>query len=94
MEAQNKVEDYSQIQQPDLKYQYQFEMDQLGQMSTCLETHGFAIVKNVLPKQIIDSLKRSVIDAADPNRTLKQGESRTLRAWVEADPNAWQLLEY
>ena len=85
------MEDYSHVQQPNLRYQYQFGMDQLDQMSDCFEAHGFAIVKNILPKQIIENLNQSVIDAADPNRALNQGDSRTLRAWVESDPGAWQL---
>ena len=50
------MENYSHVQQPDLRYQYQFGVDQLDQMSDCVETHGFAIVKDVLPKQMIDNL--------------------------------------
>ena len=48
------MENYSHVQQPDLRYQYQFGVDQLDQMSECVEAHGFAIVKDVLPKQKID----------------------------------------
>ena len=88
------MEDYSHVQQPDLRYQYQFGMDQLDQMSDCLETHGFAIVKDVLPEQMIDSLKQAVFDGTDPDRTLNQGESGTRHAWVESGAGAWQLLEY
>ena len=85
------MENYSHVQQPDLRYQYQFGMDQLDQMSDCLETHGFAIIKDVLPKQMIDNLKQAVFDGTDPNRTMNQGESRTRHAWVESGAGAWQL---
>ena len=88
------MEDYSHVQQPNLRYQYRFGMDQLDQMSNCLDAHGFAIVKNVLPKQMIDNLKQAVFDGTDPNSTLNQGESRTRHAWVESGAGAWQLLEY
>ena len=43
------MEQYLEIQKPELDYTYEFEVDQLFQMSECLKAHGFAIVKDVLP---------------------------------------------
>ena len=37
--------DYSHIQKPDLGYRYEFATDELDAMDSCLEAHGFAIVK-------------------------------------------------
>ncbi len=86
--------DYSHIQKPVLGYTYEFGMDELVEVSTCLESHGFAILKDVLPDEIVESLKQAVFDGTDPEGTLKPGESRTRHAWVESGPGAWQLLDY
>jgi hypothetical protein len=88
------MEDYSQIQKPELGYTYEFEVGQLDLMSECLDAHGFAIIKDVLPDSLIDSLKQGVLGGTDPERELKPGQSRTRHAWVESGPGAWQLLEY
>lgn len=63
-------------------------------MSKCLDAHGFAIIKEVLPKDIVEQLKQAVYDGTDPERTLKSGESRTRHAWIESGPGAWDLLNY
>jgi len=86
--------DYLQIQKRELGYTYEFEVTQLDLMSECLEAHGFAIIKDVLPDQMIDRLKQAVFDGTDPQRALQAGQSRTRHAWIESGPGAWQLLEY
>ena len=63
-------------------------------MSGCLEAHGFAIVKDVLPDEIVEKLKQAVYDGTDPEGALKHGESRTRHAWIESGPGAWELLAY
>ena len=88
------MEEYLEIQKPELGYTYEFEVDQLSQMSECLEAHGFAIVKDVLPPELVDSLKQAVFDGTDPKRELAHGQSSTRHAWVESGAGAWQLLEY
>ena len=88
------MKEYLEIQKPELGYTYEFGVDQLFLMSECLEAHGFAIIKDVLPTELVDGLKQAVFDGTDPNRELKLGESRTRHAWVESGAGAWQLLEY
>ena len=85
--------DYAHIEKPDLGYRYEFATDELDAMSDCLEAHGFAIVKDVLPDDIVEKLKRAVYDGTDPEDTLAPGESRTRHAWIESGPGAWELLE-
>ena len=53
------MKEYLQIQKPELDYTYEFETDQLSLVSECLEAHGFAIIKDVLPPDLVDSLKTS-----------------------------------
>ena len=55
------MEHYLQIQKPELGYTYEFETNQLSLMSECLETHGFAVIKDVLPPEVVDNLKTSRI---------------------------------
>ena len=88
------MEDYSHIQKPDLGYRYEFATDELDAMDECLEAHGFAIIKDVLPSEIVAKLKQAVWDGTDPERTLQPGESRTRHAWIESGPGAWELLDY
>ena len=52
------MEDYLRIQKPELNYTYEFEVSQLDLVSECLDVHGFAIIKDVLPDQLIDSLNK------------------------------------
>ena len=86
--------DYSHIQKPDLGYRYEFATDELDAMDSCLEAHGFAIVKDVLPPEIVEQLKQAVYAGTDPDRTLEPGKSRTRHAWIESGPGAWNLLDY
>ena len=88
------MKEYLEIQKPELNYTYEFGVDQLPLVSECLEAHGFAIIKDVLPPEVVNSLKQAVFDGTDPKRELKPGESRTRHAWVESGPGAWQLLEH
>ena len=86
--------DQAKVKKPEPGYRYEFGVDELDTMSGCLEAHGFAIVKDVLPGEIVDDLKEAVWHGTDPDRTLKRGESRTRHAWVESGPGAWSLMEY
>ncbi len=88
------MKDYSHIQKPELDYRYEFGMDELETMSLCLNAHGFAIIKEVLPPDIVAGLKQAVMDGTDPDRTLKPGESKVRHAWIESGPGAWALLNY
>ena len=63
-------------------------------MSECLEVHGFAIIKDVLPPERVEKLKQAVYDGTDPESTLAPGQSRTRHAWIESGPGAWTLLEH
>ena len=85
--------DQSTIEKPDLGYRYEFSTAELDAMSSCLETHGFAILKDVLSDEVVDGLKQAVWDGTDPDRTLEHGQSSTRHAWIESGPGAWSLLE-
>ena len=85
--------DQATIEKPDLGYRYEFSTAEMDELSTCLEVHGFAILKNVLSHEVVEGLKQAVWDGTDPDRTLEAGQSRTRHAWIESGPGAWSLLE-
>lgn len=88
------MEDYLHIQEPDLGYRYEFATSELDAVDQCLEAHGFAVIKDVLPPETVAQLKQAVWDGTDPERTLQPGESRTRHAWIESGPGAWEVLDY
>ena len=67
------MEDYSHIQKPDLGYRYEFATDELDAMDECLAAHGFAIIKDVLPPEIVAKLKQAVWDGTDPGAHVATG---------------------
>ena len=87
------MDDYSHITKPKLEYRYEFGMNELDALSACVDTHGFGIIKAVLPEDLIERVKEGVWEGTDPERTIAPGESRTRHAWVESGPGAWQLME-
>lgn len=86
--------DYSQITKPKLAYSYEFSLNELKALSACVAAHGFGIIKNVLPHNLIEKLKEGIWQGTDPERTLGPGDSRTRHAWVESGSGAWQMMEY
>ena len=82
------MQDYSHIQKPDLGYRYEFATNELDRMDECLAAHGFAIIKDALPEEIVERLKQAVYDGTDPEGTLEKGQSRTRHAWIESGAGA------
>ena len=86
--------DYSHIQKPELGYRYEFSLDELDAAQKCVETHGFAIVKNVLTDALVEALQESVKQVLDPDGTLGEGNSYTHASFVEHSPALWKLLDH
>lgn len=88
------MKNYAAIQKPELDYPYEFSMGEMDAMEQCLDAHGFAIIKDVLPHSIVDQLKEAVYAGTDPERKLQPGQSATRHAWVESGQGAWSLMDY
>ena len=86
--------DQATIKKPELKYRYEFAIYEPDAMSRTLDAHGFAIVKNVLPDDLVEEMKLAVWEGTDPDRTLEHGESRTRHAWVESGRRPLKLLDH
>ena len=88
------MEDYARIEKLDLRYRYEFSTDELDAMAVCLDAHGFAIIQDVLPPDLVEDLKQAVYEGTDPERKPGPGQSGTRHAWVESGPGAWAMMEY
>jgi hypothetical protein len=88
------MEDYSHVQKPKLDYRYEFAIEELDGASACMNTHGFAVIKDVLPEDRVARARQAVIDGTDPQGELGEGQSRTRHAWIESGSGAWSLLDY
>ncbi|MFT5366249.1 MAG: hypothetical protein ACI8V2_001196 [Candidatus Latescibacterota bacterium] len=88
------MEDYSHIKKPEFSYRYEFSTHELNGALDCMNAHGFALIKDVLPDDLVAQARRAVIDGTDPNGELGPGQSRTRHAWVESGAGAWSLMDY
>ena len=86
--------DYSHIQKPDLGYPYEFNLDELDAAQACVEAHGFAIVKGVLPDALVEALQESVKEVLDPDDSLGEGNSFTHTSFIEHSPVMWKMLDH
>ncbi|MBT4141065.1 MAG: hypothetical protein HOE48_24370, partial [Candidatus Latescibacteria bacterium] len=60
------MDDYSHIQKPEFDYRYEFSIEELEGAQACMNTHGFAIVKDVLSDELVEKARQAVIDGTDP----------------------------
>ncbi len=82
------------LQKPELAYRYEFGLDEVEAAQACVEAHGFAVLKNLLPQELVEELKASVLEVVDPNHELGPGQSRTHTSFIEHSPALWKLLDY
>ena len=77
-----------------LPYRYEFGVDELAAIKACHDTHGFAVVKKVLPVDDIEALKDSVRFVLDSQGDLRAGETRVKHAFIEYSQPLRRLLEH
>jgi len=82
------------LQKPILAYRYEFAVDELQAAQACVEAHGFAVVKKMLPDDMVEALQASVMQVVDPLGELAPGKSRTHTSFMEFSPAMQRLLEY
>ncbi len=85
---------YDQLQKPELSYRYEFGLHELDAAQSCVEAHGFAVIKKVLPTDMVEELKASVIEVTNPAGDLGPGQSRTHTSFIEYSPALWKLFDY
>ncbi|HRW09692.1 MAG TPA: phytanoyl-CoA dioxygenase family protein [Caldilineaceae bacterium] len=85
---------YEQIQKPELSYRYEFGLHELDAAQSCIEAHGFAVIKQMLPADMVEELKASVLEVIDPKGELGPGQSYTHTSFIEYSPALWKLFAY
>lgn len=85
---------YEDVRKPELSYPYEFAMNELDATQKCVEAHGFAVLKKVLPPDRVAELKAAVVQVVNANGDLGPGQSRTHVSFIEEAPALWGLLEY
>ena len=82
--------DISQIRPAALAYRYEFAPDEVTDIVACTKTHGFCVVRGLLPDSLVDILQSEVRRVVDPNGTLGPGESRTHLSFIEEATEVWE----
>src|SRR4051812_40105874 len=81
-------------QKAELGYPYEFSINELAAAQACVEAHGFAVVKQMLPSDLVKELQASVLQLLDPQGELSTGMSRTLTSFMEVSHPMQKLLGY
>jgi ectoine hydroxylase-related dioxygenase (phytanoyl-CoA dioxygenase family) len=81
-------------QKAELGYPYEFTINELAAAQACVEAHGFAVVKKLLPSELVKELQASVLELLDPQGELSTGMSRTHTSFMEVSHPMQKLLEY
>jgi hypothetical protein len=75
-----------------LPYRWDFSPDEIDEGLACYHAHGFAIVRRLLPPDVVADLRRAVDDVlGDP--PLAHGHNRTTPDFVECSPLALRFLD-
>ncbi|RAV11112.1 phytanoyl-CoA dioxygenase family protein [Paenibacillus contaminans] len=81
-----------------LPYRYEFNRDELDAIKACNDAHGFAVVKGVLPPELVEALKHSIrenfaasLHTSHVFLTPKLTEELSTAEEEEADPAAEEI---
>ncbi|MBX3010186.1 MAG: phytanoyl-CoA dioxygenase family protein [Caldilineaceae bacterium] len=84
---------YAQLSKPELGYRYEFGLHEVEAAQSCVEAHGFAVLKSVLPNDMVEELKASILAVINLDE-LGPGQSRTHTSFIEHSPALWKLMDY
>ncbi|RAV22591.1 hypothetical protein DQG23_06580 [Paenibacillus contaminans] len=77
-----------------LPYVYEFDKDDTEGIYKCNELHGFAVVKGLLPQDIVDKLKAEVRRTLEDESDSTPGTTRFATSFIEQSPTLADLLTY
>lgn len=77
-----------------VSYVYEFDKDDLQAIKECNEQHGFAIVKKLLPLELVEQLKDDVRRVLGPMFTDDSIPSVTHTSFIEDSPILTGLMAY
>jgi len=77
-----------------LNYKTEFQPSELQEAQACVEAHGFAIIKQVIPQLFVDELRAAIQATLNPLDDMKPGESRVGHAFIERCPTVVKFFDY
>jgi ectoine hydroxylase-related dioxygenase (phytanoyl-CoA dioxygenase family) len=83
-----------QIKPVELKYRSEFKPTELEEAKACVDAHGFAILKKVIPQSFVDELRAAIQATLNPLNDMKRGESRVGHAFIERCPTLIKFFDY
>ena len=75
-------------------YNYHFDLDDIAAAVTCLEAHGFCVIRQVIDTEFVEDLKASVIQVIDPDGTLPLASNKYCTNFIEESPTFCRLLDH
>lgn len=76
-----------------LNYTFTFDQHEHQAISTCLDEHGFAVVRQSISQAFVQELCEAVVSASDPFGTLEHGQTRVRHAFCDFAPCILKLLD-
>lgn len=76
-----------------LDYQHVFDSHELDAIATCVDEHGFAVVRQSITPDFVAELCDAVTNTCDPFGTLGQGLTRVRHAFCDFAPCILKLLD-
>jgi len=75
-------------------YNVYFEKDDIDGALTCLNTHGYCVVRKMITQELVAELKDSINENLDPDRDLPPSSNRYNMAFAEVSKPLWKLANH
>jgi hypothetical protein len=77
-----------------LPYVYEFDQRDIAGINACNDAHGFAVVKNLVPVEVVERLKEDVRQVLEGTCDPSEGASNYSLNFIEVSPTLASLLTY
>ncbi len=77
-----------------LPYIYEFDLNDLDGINGCNNAHGFAVVKSLIPLEVIEKLKEEVRQVLAATCHPSDGAANVSGNFIEVSPTLAGLLTY
>ncbi len=74
-------------------YNYHFARDDFGPALACLDEHGFCVIRGMIDREMVASLKASIDRHLDPDGALGPASNRYHMTFAEASEEVWELVD-
>ncbi|MDA0989785.1 MAG: phytanoyl-CoA dioxygenase family protein [Verrucomicrobia bacterium] len=70
------------------------EPSQMAAVMSALETHGYCVIRRMIDRDVVESLKASIDEQLDPQGSLPQASNRYHMTFAEVSRPLWQLADH